>query len=554
MAATGGYRFKPHERPFMAGSPANPDHPTRRRILYFLIGVLIGITAGFSNALLIANLPQIRGSLGVTPVEGGWLVAAYSMTNVCMSMLLIKIRQQFGMRLFTRIFLVAFVCLNLLQLFSQSYAVELAARAASGIIGSGLTVLGIFYVIQSMPAKARLGGLVIGIGITQIAMPLARFVSPILLWNGEIQNLFLLELGLALAVFGAVSLLPLPPSETARAFEKIDLFTFVLFAPGVALLSAVLVQGPIVWWSTPWIGYALAASLLLIGAALLIEHNRVNPMLNTRWFGSGAIVRFAVLAASMRVLLSEQSYGTTGLMTMLGMGNDQLVILYGLAVLAALAGLIASFVTLDPADLLKPVLFSLALIAIAAFMDSRATNLTRPMNLYFSHALIAFATIYFMGPVMMTGLFNALSKGPTHIVSFAAVFSIAQTLGGLGGAALLGSIQSLRQKFHSSQLVESVVMSDSLVVERLRRLEGMLNPAIVDPAQLRVQAGSMLQKLVSQEAHVLAYNDVFLLVAVFALVALVGLGGQWTYYRVNGINPLGPALAALQKKRMEDTQ
>ena len=46
------YIFKPHERPTLPGSPANPDHPSRRRLAYLAIGVLVGITGGLGNALV----------------------------------------------------------------------------------------------------------------------------------------------------------------------------------------------------------------------------------------------------------------------------------------------------------------------------------------------------------------------------------------------------------------------------------------------------------------------------------------------------------------------
>lgn len=65
------YQFKPHEQPFMVGSLATPDHPTRRKVFYLLIGIFIGITASFQNGLLVANLTQIQGEMGLTPVEGG---------------------------------------------------------------------------------------------------------------------------------------------------------------------------------------------------------------------------------------------------------------------------------------------------------------------------------------------------------------------------------------------------------------------------------------------------------------------------------------------------
>ena len=124
------YRFAPHERPPLPGSPATPDHPALRRVAYFAIGTLLGLTGGFINALLSANLPQIQGALGLTSVPGGWLTAAYSMTNVCMSLLMIKFRQQFGIQRFTRRVLAGFVALNFAQLFVHSYGTELVVRGA----------------------------------------------------------------------------------------------------------------------------------------------------------------------------------------------------------------------------------------------------------------------------------------------------------------------------------------------------------------------------------------------------------------------------------------
>jgi MFS family permease len=234
-------QFKPHERPFMPGSPATPDHPTARRYAYLVVGILLGLAGGFANGLLTANLPQIQGALGLTPVEGGWLTAIYSMTNVCMSLLLIKFRQQFGLQRFTRIFLLGFLAITFAQIFVHSFTMELIVRGAAGIVGSGLTTLCFFYFIQAMPPKLRLAGIVFGFSLAQIALPVTRMVSPLLLLHGDIQNLFIFEFGLTLVCLGAVALLRLPPSATMKAFEGLDFVTFALLAPGVALLSAVLV-------------------------------------------------------------------------------------------------------------------------------------------------------------------------------------------------------------------------------------------------------------------------------------------------------------------------
>lgn len=550
MAAEAEYRFKPHERPLIPGSPATPDHPAKRRVLYFMVGLLVGLTGGFGNAILTVNLQQIQGALGLSQEEAGWLTAAYSMTNVCMSMLLLKLRQRFGLQRFTRAILFGFIGLSVIQLFSHSFAFEFLVRAGSGIICSGLTALAMYYMMQSLPAKYRFGGIVCGIGMTQLALPLTRVFSPALLVDGDIQNLFLLELGLGLATLGATWLLRLPPSMTVnKAFEGLDFITLSLLIPGMALLSGVLVQGRIVWWSTPWIGAALAASLVLIGLAVLIERNRANPMLNIRWMTSREVLSFGIVAASMRILLSEQSYGTTGLMTTLGMGNDQLVMLYIYVSLAIVAGMIVSVFTLDPHDVIKPVLISLALIIVAATIDSFSSNITRPQQFYLTQAMIGFASIYFFGPTMMSGMFRALSRGPAHIVSYSAMFSIAQTLGGLGGSALLGTYQIVRRQFHFNHIVQTMVLSDPQVAQRLNQLAASYGRYIADPARDQLQGLGALQQVVLREANVLAYNDVFRLVAVISAIAFVALGMQWVYYRVNRIDPLAEHLASVQRQR-----
>lgn len=543
------YEFKPHERPFMPGSPATPDHPFPRRIAYLLIGILLGLAGGLANGLLIANIQQLQGVFGVTSVEAAWLTAAWSMASVCTSLLLIKFRQQFGVAMFARIFLPAFALLGLVQLFLRSYELELALRGVGGIVGSGLSSFCLFYVMQFFSAKTRLAGMVLGVGITQLALPLARVISPPLLGHGDVQHLFAFELGLSLLCLACVGLLPLPASERVQAFEPLDLLTFLLFAPGVALLCAVLAQGRTVWWSTPWLGYAAAGASILIGTAMFVEHNRADPLLNIRWMASGDIVMFALLAATMRVLLTEQNYGSTGLLSVVGMGPDQLVRFYAVVTLASVAGLIASLVTLNPQDLLRPILVSTGLIAIGAWMDADASNLTRPANLYVSQALIAFAAMYFMGPLMMTGVFRAMARGPSHIVSFSAVFGIAQTLGGLAGTALLGTVQIWRERLHSNELVQAISLMDPLDAGRITALSGAYGSVLADPALRQAQGAALLAQQVSREANILAFNDVFFVIAILAAIAFVIIGARWGYYRIHGINPLSEDMAALQRMR-----
>lgn len=546
------YVFQPHERPMMPGSPATPAHPVRRRWAYFGVGSFVGLTGGLGNALVTANLSNIQGALGLYSDQAAWLPTVYLMTNVSMSLLLVKFRQQFGLVTFARIFLPAYVLVTAAHLLVHRYETALMVRAASGVAASALSTLCLLYIMQSLPAAWRLKGIVLGIGIPQLATPLARLFSSDLLERGQWTTLYFFELGLALVSAALIFLLRLPPSDRMKAFEKLDFLTFALYAPGVALLCAVLGQGRILWWGqAPWLGYATCGAVVLITAAVVIEHNRANPLLNTRWIGSGDIVRFALVAMAVRILLSEQSYGAFGLMSALGMNNDQLITLSIVMAVATVVGIVASTLTLNPLHLGRPIFLSVVLIAIGAFIDAHASNLTRPANMYVSQALIAFAAVYFMGPALLVGILRALSKGPNHIVSFSALFGITQSLGGLAGSAILGTFQTVREKFHSHAIVDTLSLTDPQVAARIQTLGGAYGKVLGDPALRSAEGAALLSQQVTREANILAYNDIFMVVLVLAGLTLLWLGARLLRIYITGVNPMAEPLAAIAKMRAQ---
>ena len=537
--------FKPHERPFLAGSPATPDHPARRKLGYLLIGIYLAILGGFQNGLLLANLPGLQGHLALTSVEAGWVTVAYNMTNACMSILLFKLRQQFGIQRFVRIAMATLLLANFVQLFDAGYRIELVSRGISGIAASGLSTLGIYYLMQGLPAKARIAGVLIGLGLSQIALPLARAISPALIAGGDITHLFDLQFALSLMAFGMVFILPLPPGEIEKAFEKLDLVTFPLLAIGMGLLCAFLVQGRIQWWTTPWLGWALAGAILLIGAAFLIEHNRANPMLHTRWMTSKDIVIFASTGALMRVLLSEQGFGAGGLLTTVGMINDQLVTYYWIITGATFIGLVVLIARLDTSDLQRPLLVALALIAVAAFVDTQAGLLSRPENFYWTQAMMAFAGIYFIGSAMMEGLLRALAQGMQYIISFIAVFSLSQTLGGLAGVAGLAAFQTIRAKVHLMDIGRELTLSDPAVAQAIQLRAAAYNGTIADPVLRQASGAGQLVQQAGRDAAILAFNDMFFLIGIIASLAFAAILAKWIYNRRRGINPLAKELEAL---------
>ena len=522
----------PHEKPAIPGSPSTPLHPTPKRLAFGIVGLLVAITGGLGNALVVANLQFLQGALGATSAEMAWLPAAYVMTNVSMNLLLVKFRQEFGLRAFTEIFLVLYVVVTCAHLFVNDLNSAVGVRAAHGMVGAALSSLGLYYMIQAFPAKWRLKAMVLGLGASQLALPLARIFSEDLLQIAEWRGLYLFELGLALAALGCVLLLKLPPGDRFKTFEPLDFLTFAILASGVALLCAVLSLGRIDWWlEAPWIGVALAASIALIMAGLAIEHNRRNPLLMTRWLGSGIAIRLALCVILIRMVTSEQSTGAVGFLQTLNMGSEQMRSLYLVMLVGAVAGLLVSALTIDPQHLILPLFIALALMAIGSFMDNSSSNLTRPAQMYLSQFLLAFGGTFFLGPTMALGI-GHVRTNPRNLVSFSVMFGICNNLGGLVGAALLGTYQTVREKFHSSHIVEQLTLLDPLVRGRVQSGGAAYAQIIADPS-LRTDVGiRVLANAATREANILAYNDVFTLIGCIAVLTMawIAIRGSWLWY------------------------
>ncbi|QYG03729.1 MULTISPECIES: MFS transporter [Massilia] len=516
--------WAPDERPMMPGSPSTPAHPTPLRFAYLFVGILITITGGLGNALVTVNLVHLQGVLGAYSTETTWLPAAYVMANASMNLLLVKFRQQFGLRLFTEIFLVLYALVTFAHLFAGDLASAIAVRAAHGMLAAAVSPLGLYYILQGFKKEWRLRGVALAMGAAQLALPLAYIFSNDLLQIAEWRGLYLFELGLALVSLGAVLLLKLPPGDYIKAFRPTDFVTFALFAPGMALLCAAISFGRVEWWfERAWIGMALAGAILLLAAALCVEHNRVNPLLNLRWLASGNIARLALSMLLVRIVLSEQSVGAVGFLRAVGLDNDQLQTLYAIVLAATVAGIVVSALTINVKHLVAPQVIALLCMALGAWIDAHASNQTRPEQMYLSQSLLAFGGTLFLGPLVVS-LLGAVIPNPQNLISFSVLFGLTQNLGSLLGSSLVGTFQVIREKYHSSLIVEGLSSLDPLVASRIQSGAAAAGRLLADPAAATRQSLQSLSATATREANILAYNDVFLVLA-----ALAAASAAWIF-------------------------
>src|SRR5262245_60560352 len=377
------YQFRAEERPLLPGGPFSPSHPPLRRLGYGAVGVLAGIAATFGNALFNVDVANLAGSLGLYVAQASVLPAVYIAMTATTNLVLIKARAQFGIPRTVHALLIVYIAAALAQFVFPGFASAVAVRAASGMAAAALIALSVFYLLQALPPKARPAALVIGVGLAQLGTPLARLVPVEMLALGSQQGLHLMEIGVAAAVLVATLALPLPPSERSPALEPLDFLSVGLIVPAIMLVCAVLGQGRLLWWhDTPWLGWSLVAAVPLFAAAVLIELHRARPLLQIQWITSLDILRFAAVALLVRLALAEQTFGSVGLVSAGGLINDQLHILFAIVTVAMILGIVTAVVTLRPWSPPYQVMVAALLIAAGAWLDSSATNVTRPEQLY----------------------------------------------------------------------------------------------------------------------------------------------------------------------------
>ena len=523
VSAAPEYAFAPSERPTSPGSPYSPAHPTGRRLLYLATGVTIGISSTFANALTSVNIGTIAGSMGLYVAEASILPAIYVAMNATANLTLVKARAQFGIPQVTGTVLALYAMAGLLQLAAPGLISAIIIRGANGVTAAALITLSIYYLLQAFPPRLRPVGLVIGIGLPQLGMPLARTIPVDVLATAGWRGMHLIEIGVALGILALILTVRLPPSDRSRAFRPLDLLTIGLALGGYLLLCQVLGLGRLyLWTDAPWLGIELAAAIPLLAAVTIIESSRASPMIRLDWIGTWGMLRFAAVALFLRIALAEQTFGSVGLLTAGGLTNDQLGRLFAFVALAMVAGIVVAALTLSEKRLPWQVIAASLIIALGAWLDSGSTSLTRPPQLYLSQMLIGFGTTLFVGPALVYGILRMLERGTDHLVTWVVLFSTTQNVGGLMGSALLGSLQTIWASKANLVLASDMVAGDPLVAGRLAAGSASLGGTIADPALRTVQGGGLLVQATAQQASVIAFTDTFRFVA-FLAIAIAGV-------------------------------
>jgi EmrB/QacA subfamily drug resistance transporter len=250
-----------------------------RRWLALIILNLGTLMIVLDATIVNVALPSIRDDLGFTGESLAWVVNAYLLTFGGFLLLGGRLGDLFGHR---RLFLIGIVLFTLASLacgIANSQETLIAARAVQGLGGAVVSAVALSLVMMLFTetgerAKAMgVYGFVASGGGT-IGVLAGGVLTDTLNWHW----IFLVNIPIGVAVY-VLSMRLLPADNVTAGDRRVDIAGAVAVTASLMLAVYAIVNGNEVGWGTGQTLGLLAASVVLLGAFLVIESRVSHPLM-----------------------------------------------------------------------------------------------------------------------------------------------------------------------------------------------------------------------------------------------------------------------------------
>jgi EmrB/QacA subfamily drug resistance transporter len=290
-------------------TPPRPDGPamTHREILEAMSGLLLGMfVAILSSTVVSTSLPRIVSDLGGSQSGYTWVVTSTLLALTVSTPIWGKLADLFDRKLLVQTGLLIFVTGSVLAGLSTSMGWLISCRVIQGIGVGGMTAL-VQVILSDLVSPRERGrysgylGAVFGVGT--VAGPLL---------GGVITDSFgwrwCFYVGVPFAVAAFVVLQRTLHLPRRRREVSIDYLGAALIAGGVSsLLIWVSLAGQQYDWLSWQTGVLVAAGLVLLVAAVLVERSAREPLVPLHLFKQ----RTVVLAVIASIAVGIAMFGTT---------------------------------------------------------------------------------------------------------------------------------------------------------------------------------------------------------------------------------------------------
>jgi len=481
-----------------------------------VLGTISLSLATFMNVLdsSIANvsLPAIAGDLGVSPVQGTWVITSFGVANAISVPLTGWLTQRFGaVRLFTASVL-AFVMASWLCGFAHSLETLVLFRALQGFVAGPMIPLSQTLLLASYP-KAKAGTALALWGMTTLVAPVA---GPLL--GGWITDNFSWPWIFYINVpFGLISAFLTwsiyRKRETATRKLPIDSIGLALLVLWVGSLQLMLDKGKeLDWFHSTTIQVLAVVAVVAFLFFVIWEWYDDHPVVDLHLF-TGRNFAFGVISISVAYGLFFGNVVLLPLWLQQWMGYTATDAGWALAPVGFLAILMSPIVGKQIGKRDPRIIGTMAFLVFALVLGMRA-NFTTGTDL----ATIMIPTIIQGAAMAMffIPLTTLILAGipPQRMAAAAGLSNFVRITAGAMGTSISTTIWENRATLHHAHLVEArAQLGDPLVSETVQQL-GQLGLS-------NAQSAGFLNRLMDQQAFTRAADDIFLASA-FGFLLLIG--------------------------------
>jgi MFS transporter, DHA2 family, multidrug resistance protein len=508
--------------PKAAVTPGKATPAVSAKTWIAVIGATLGAFMAVLNIQIVnASLADIQGAIGAGIDDGGWISTSYLVAEIVVIPLSGWLAQVFSVRIYLLTNAVLFLLLSMACAFAQDLPQMIVLRAIQGFTGGVLIPMAFTLIITLLPKAKQPVGLALFALSATFAPAIGPTIGGYLTENFGWQFIFYVNLVPGAIMIGMLWFsLESKPMKLSLLREG-DWPGIITMAIGLSALQTVLEEGnKDDWFGSPFIVRLSVISAVALTAFLWIELTAKKPLLNLRLlfrrnFGFGILANFLLGVALygsvfiLPVYLSRiQGYNAEQIgMVLAWTGLPQLLLI------PLVPRLMKRF---DPRLIIG---IGFALFAASNFMNIYMTNDYASDQLFWPNIVRALGQALVMAPLsaVATAGIEAENAG-----SASGLFNMMRNLGGAVGIALLQTLLTKREQYHSNVLMQSVSLLEQATRTRIEQLtQYFMNHGVVDHAEASHRAVIAIGHVVQKQAFILAFSDTFYLLGAALIVALM---------------------------------
>ncbi len=495
--------------------PVGAGLSEKRKLIIFGIMAFGQFMALLDIQIVAASLNSIQAGLSAGPDEIAWVQTAYLMAEIVMIPLAAFLSQALSTRWLFTASAVLFTLSSLLCGFAWSIQSMTVFRAIQGFVGGAMipTVFATGFAIFSGKKRAMIPA-ILGV-VSTLAPTLGPTVGGWITDQASWRWLFFINVVPGAAIAILLPILGKVDEPDLAKLKRIDWLHVVSLAVFLGAMQYVLEEGPrYQWFEDPTV--ATAAWVSFVGAVVFFERS---------FFSEIPVVRLTpfkrptfALACALNVVIGFGLYSATYLTPIfLGRVRDYSSLDIGTTVFISGvfmtfgAPLAARLTTL--VDQRIVIAFGFCLFALSCWMMADITSAWGFWELFPAQAIRGFSILLCIVPSV--GM--ALNGVPPEELRYASgLFNLMRNLGGAIGIATVTTWLQDYGRIHGERLGEAIANTGALGHTAAR-----ISTFVSDAAHAQMMLKGELAQVIGQQALTLAFRDVFFLMTVVLLAALV---------------------------------